>query len=148
MNRIQDTKSGASGAMMPGSIVRGRGKAVVKIPCIRATQNGRTIYVGALSARDLALLYGTETAKVDVWDPSHDVGYQRALSPTRARRFGRYVSEGSASPTGVVMYQRTLDNGIEYRDGFLLVPLPSAGQQAAEPLMSIVAGQHRPFGIP
>jgi len=133
--------------MMPGSVSKGKGRMVVKIPCVRATQHGRTIYVGALSAHDLAVLYGTETAKVDIWDPSHEIGYQRALSPTRARRFGRYVSEGSVSPTGVVMYQRNPDNGIEYRDSVLNVPLPADGEKAAEPLLYIVDGQHRTFGI-
>jgi len=45
------------------------------------------------------------------------------------------------------MYQRTPDNGIEFRDGFLSVPLPSDGEKAAEPLLYIVDGQHRTFGI-
>ena len=133
--------------MMPGPSARSKGRGVVKIPCVRAIQHGRMLYVGAISAHDLALLYGTETAKVDIWDPSHEVGYQRALSPTRARRFGRYLSDGSVSPTGVVMYQRNPDNGIEYRDGVLHVPLPADGEKAADPLLYIVDGQHRTFGV-
>jgi DGQHR domain-containing protein len=119
----------------------------LKISVVKGEQNGHTIYVGVISGRDLVRMYDSGVARVDIWGPSNPKGYQRTLSPTRARSFGRYLGNGNLSPTNVLIHIRDPENGVRLETGALYVPLPSRGETAIKPLLYIVDGQHRSFGI-
>jgi DGQHR domain-containing protein len=84
---------------------------------------------------------------VDIWGPGNPNGYQRTLSTTRARSFGRYLGEGSLSPTNVLIHIRDPENGVRLENGAMYVPLPPKGENVNKPLLYIVDGQHRTFGV-
>jgi|SRR2546427_1459689 len=120
----------------------------IRIPVVKGEQNGRTIYVGLIPAKELARMYDCGVAKVDIWGPGNPRGYQRTLSATRARSFGRYLGEGrNLSPTSVLLHIRGPGNGVRLDGGSLIVPLPPKGETSPKPLIYIVDGQHRSFGI-
>ncbi|MHB8351223.1 MAG: DGQHR domain-containing protein [Thermoplasmata archaeon] len=123
----------------------------VEIPVVSAQQFGRTMYVGAVSAADLARLYDSGTAMVDVWDPNSPKGkegYQRVLSRTRARKFGRFLGEKNLSPTSILIYVRDPDSGVEIHGDRLVVPvIENAQKDPDRALLFLVDGQHRTYGI-
>ena len=119
----------------------------IELPCLKAGQHGRKLYLCAIPARVLAELHSRKILDVDAWTPQHREGYQRTPVTTRARRFARYISEKGnkgISPTSLLLYQRDTDNGIEWHDGKLTIPIP---ERAEKPLLYIVDGQHRTLGI-
>lgn len=122
-------------------------KEEAKVPIVEGEQNGRTILVGVMPAPLMGRLYDSGVLKVDVWGPGNSKGYQRTLSETRARKFGRYLGEGNFSPTSVLLHVRDPANGVRVSDGKLIIPLPAEGQTAAKPLMFVYDGQHRTYGV-
>ena len=116
----------------------------IKIPCVKVNQHGRTIYVCSIPAVQLADLYTKKIISVDEWSPSHQEGYQRAPVITRARQFTRYIAGGGISPTSILLYQREIKNGVEYKDGQLTIPVPD---HVEHPLLYLVDGQHRTLGF-
>ncbi len=121
----------------------------VEFPVVSANQFGRTMYVGAVEAADLARMYDTGTAVVDIWNPrTHDEGYQRSLSPTRARKFGRFLGEKNLAPTSVLMYVRDRSTGVEVKGNRLTLPLvENPTKDPNNAVIFLVDGQHRTFGI-
>jgi DGQHR domain-containing protein len=116
----------------------------VKIPCLKVSQHGRTIYVCSIPAVQLADLFVKKIISVDEWSPSHQEGYQRAPVITRARQFTRYITKGGISPTSILLYQRDAKNGVVYKDGHLTIPVPD---HVEHPLLYLVDGQHRTLGF-
>lgn len=124
-------------------------KGRIEVPVVSVEQFGRTMYVGAIEATDLARMYDTGTAVVDIWDPdARPEGYQRSLSPTRARRFGRFLGEKNLAPTSVLMYVRNPIDGVEVRGEKLVIPLvENPARDPSRASLFLVDGQHRTFGI-
>jgi DGQHR domain-containing protein len=122
-------------------------KDEARIPVVEGEQNGRTIYVGVVPAPVMARMFDSGVMKVDVWGPGNSKGYQRTLSETRARRFGRYLGEGKFSPTSILLHVRDPGNGVRISDGKMIVPLPAEGQTVQKPLIYIYDGQHRTYGV-
>lgn len=116
----------------------------LQIPCMRANQNGRTLYVCTIRAKELADLYNRKIIAVDVWSPQNPDGYQRMPVVTRARKYARYVANRGVTPTSVLMYLRDLNNGVKFKDGILTIPKPN---QIEKPLLYLVDGQHRTLGL-
>lgn len=116
----------------------------VEVPCIEAKQHGRTIYVCSMAAKDLANLYNLKVIAVDSWSPQHQEGYQRMPVETRGRKFARYIASKEISPTTILMYLRDPENGIEFKNGKLTIPIP---EKIEKPLLYLVDGQHRTLGL-
>ena len=113
---------------------------------VEATQHGRRILVGVISANELALLYESKRLKVDEYSTVNPDGYQRTLSKTRSRRFGRFISnrEKGISPTTVLIYCRDTVGGIQrIAPGQFEVSL----SEEDETSLYICDGQHRTDGI-
>jgi DGQHR domain-containing protein len=79
---------------------------MTEIKGVIGKQNGKTLIVGVVKAKDIAWMMEKDILKVDIYSPSNPDGYQRILSPTRARNFGRYIKDGGVSPTSVLIYSR------------------------------------------
>lgn len=93
------------------------------------------MYSAVMSAKDLVDQY-----KVDVWHPTNEDGYQRAISPTRAKQFGRYVASGEISPPAIIVNIRSVDKDkITYEQGELEIP--------EDVIIWLVDGQHRVAGL-
>ncbi len=106
----------------------------MRIRSIPVVQNGTTLYVGAAKAGELAV-----QVKVDMRTTSNSNGYQREVSPSRARSFGRYISRTTGiSPNTILLNVRNA-NSMKYKDGFLTI-------EEKEPLW-LVDGQHRVKGL-
>ena len=118
---------------------------VYRFKGVEAKQHGRRVLVGVIPARDLAEMYEKKILKVDVYSPSNPDGYQRSLSQTRARKFGRFIKDmkEGISPTSVLIYSRSADGGIrEIEPGlYEITDSPTQSQ------LYITDGQHRTFGI-
>ena len=70
---------------------------LMQIKAIPFNQSGTTMYTAVMSANDLV----THT-KVDVWHPTNEDGYQRAISLPRAKKFARYVATEESSPPALL----------------------------------------------
>ena len=122
-------------------------KDEVRIPVVGGEQNGRTYYVGVVPATMLARLFDSGVVRVDIWGPGNPQGYQRTLSETRSRRFGKYLGDGNFSPTSVLLHIRDPASGVRVSDGTMIVPLPPEGEKAPKPLIYLYDGQHRTSGV-
>jgi len=114
---------------------------------VEAIQHGRKLLVGAMSARDLAALYEKGAIKVDAFSASNPNGYQRNLSRTRSRKFGRFIRdiERGISPVSILIYSRDVNGGIERLEpGLYRIKLPPSGDAVK---LYIADGQHRTDGI-
>jgi DGQHR domain-containing protein len=60
----------------------------MKVKAFRIRQKNSDLYIAILPAIELL-----GKAKVDEWSPETSKGYQRAISPTRAKKAGRYLIE-------------------------------------------------------
>ncbi len=118
-----------------------------RIPVVNGEQNGRTYYVGVVPVTMLARMFDSGVLKVDIWSPGNPKGYQRTLSETRARRFGKYLGEGNFSPTSVLLHIRDPASGVRVSDGTMIVPLPPKGEIVSKPLIYVYDGQHRTSGV-
>ena len=113
---------------------------------INASQHDRRLLVGVIAASDLAALYENGILVVDEFSVTNPNGYQRTLSKTRSRKFGRFIQdiEKGISPTSVLIYSRDVAGGIEEIDNSTFkISLPSTG----EAMLFICDGQHRSDGI-
>ncbi|MEM3526357.1 MAG: DGQHR domain-containing protein [Candidatus Jordarchaeaceae archaeon] len=113
---------------------------------VEGVQHGRRILVGVISAKDLAALYESGVLKVDVFSVSNPDGYQRSLSKTRSRKFGKFIqdTEKGISPTSILIYSRDAIGGIEkIEPNVYQIPL----SETSEPKLFICDGQHRTDGI-
>jgi len=111
---------------------------------VEAKQYGRRIIVGAIQAKILAELYEKGLLKVDVYSPANPEGYQRALSKTRSRKFGRFVGSGGISPTSILIYSRDPESGIR-KIGEGLYEIQNLNPSKVQ--LYITDGQHRTDGI-
>ena len=73
----------------------------MKIKGVPIKQGEREFFVGVMTANDLLGI-----GSVDMFEISHSDGYQRALSESRARSFGRFIDEGGFSPTSFILNVR------------------------------------------
>jgi|GEM_PF-866454 len=109
---------------------------------IELTQHGRRVLTGVINAKDLAELYERGNVAVDMYSAVNPDGYQRELSRSRARKFGRFVSEG-LSPSSILLYSRSENNGIEkISEGNYKIRVSKG-----EPVLYLVDGQHRVHGF-
>jgi len=109
---------------------------------IESIQHGRRVLTGVINVRDLAELYDRENVKVDMYSAKNIDGYQRELSKSRARKFGRYVENG-LSPSSILLYSRSENNGIEkISEGNYKIRASNG-----EPVLYLVDGQHRVHGF-
>jgi DGQHR domain-containing protein len=113
---------------------------------IEAKQHGRRIIVGAISARTLAELYEKKLLKIDMYSPSNPDGYQRTLSKTRSRKFGKFIADTSKgiSPTSILIYSRDLNSGIK-KVGENIYEISDSETDKVQ--LYITDGQHRTDGI-
>jgi len=113
---------------------------------VEATQHGRKIIVGAIPAKTLAELYEKKLLKIDIYSPSNPEGYQRALSETRSRKFGRFISDPKQgiSPTSILIYSRSSNGNIK-KVGENLYEISDLGENKVQ--LYITDGQHRTDGI-
>jgi DGQHR domain-containing protein len=113
---------------------------------VEARQHGRRIIVGAIPAKVLAELYEKKLLKVDLYSPANPEGYQRELSKTRSRKFGRFVADTlrGISPTSILIYSRDADSGIK-KIGEGLYEIQDLGTDKVQ--LYITDGQHRTDGI-
>ena len=120
-----------------------KGKYVFK--GVEAKQHGRRMIVGAIKASDLAELYEKGALKIDMYSPQNPDGYQRALSKTRSRKFGRFIGkEKGISPTAILIYVRDAYGGIQnIGEGRYEITV----SQPEEMALFITDGQHRTDGI-
>lgn len=111
-----------------------------------ARQHGRRMIVGVISAKDLAALYESGVFKVDAYSATNPEGYQRSLSKTRSRRFGRFIQdpEKGISPTSILIYARDPLGGID-RVGPGIYKIST--DQSNETKLFITDGQHRSDGV-
>ncbi len=107
----------------------------MRIKAVPFNQHGTTMYSAVMSAKNLVDQY-----KVDVWHPTNENGYQRAISPTRAKQFGRYVASGEISaPAILANVRKENEDKIIFDKGFLEIP--------DDVIIWLVDGQHRVAGL-
>ena len=107
----------------------------MQVKAIPFKQSGTTMYTAVMSANDLV----THT-KVDVWHPTNEDGYQRAISLPRAKKFARYVATEESSPPAILANIRNLDKDrVRYENGLLEIP--------DDITLWLVDGQHRVAGL-
>lgn len=113
---------------------------------VEAKQHGRRIIVGAIQAKILAELYEKKLLKIDMYSPANPGGYQRALSKTRSRKFGRFVADTlrGISPTSILIYSRDPNSGIK-KIGEGLYEIQDTDSDRVQ--LYITDGQHRTDGI-
>lgn len=104
------------------------------------TQHGRKMISGFVKARDLAELYENGKLKIDEYSITNPDGYQREHSPTRARKFARFVGnkENGIAPTNILVYIREAFDPV-INEG--VIEIPDKFQ------LYIVDGQHRTVGF-
>lgn len=108
---------------------------LMRIKAVPFEQHGTTMYSAVMSAKNLVDQY-----KVDIWHPTNEDGYQRAVSPTRAKQFGRYVASGEISAPAILANIRKEDKDkIRFDAGFLEIP--------DDVTVWLVDGQHRVAGL-
>src|SRR5438445_10112448 len=84
-----------------------------RLRAVEGHQFGRRILVGFMRASDLAGLYAAGILQIDQFGPTNPEGYQRTLSKTRSRRYGRWVGNGGISPNGILLFVRDPQANIE-----------------------------------
>ncbi len=106
----------------------------MRIKGIKFVQNNQEFVVAVLPVREIV-----GRCKVDVWSPENSDGYQRDITLTRAREFGRYMSKGGTSPTAVLINLRDANTVSEVAPGEFEVEDTAT--------LWIVDGQHRIQGL-
>ena len=106
----------------------------MKLNCLEFEQNQQKLYVGTIKAGDLIA-----RSRVDAWKKENPNGYQREVTISRARAFGRYlVKTNGLSPNAILLNVRDTKD-VRYKDGILQIPDDAP--------FWIVDGQHRIKGI-
>lgn len=116
----------------------------LEINVMRARQGEMEFYIGGIPADILCGEWGENHIVPDRYDPVSDEGYQRNITPARAKDFARYLMGGRASPTSIRLNIRDLNstfkpfpNTVDY--GRLEIP--------ANTMLYVVDGQHRLEGL-
>lgn len=116
----------------------------IEINVMRAKQGDMEFFIGAIPVEILCGEWGTNHIAPDRYDPNTDEGYQRKITPTRAKDFARYLLGGRASPTSVWLNMRDpnssfkpFPNTVDY--GKLEIP--------ENITLYVVDGQHRLEGL-
>ena len=105
----------------------------MKINVLPFVQHGKTMYVGKISARDLA-----SRAKVDVWKANNQEGYQRLPEPTRAKAFMRFIASEISPPAVLANIREKDSKKVKVKDDWLDIPDGVT--------LWLVDGQHRCAG--
>jgi len=105
----------------------------MKIKGCEVQQGNNRFFIGIMKVGDLL-----DRVQVDKFISGHPDGYQRNLSDTRARAFGRFIDGGGISPASILLNVRDANN-IEEIDGYINMPdnVP----------IWVVDGQHRIGGM-
>lgn len=106
----------------------------MKLRCIELEQNGNHIYVGKVKMGDL--VYKTKT---DIWRHNNQEGYQREVTISRAKAYGRYIGKTRGIAPNTVLINIRDNSGIAFDGEYLNVPDTTA--------LWIVDGQHRLKGL-
>ena len=109
------------------------GGSVMKIKGFEVKQGNNRFFMGTMKMSELI-----EKGEVDKYIDGHPDGYQRNLSDSRARAFGRYIDGGNISPTSILLNIRDASD-IEEIDGYINIPDNAT--------IWIVDGQHRVGGM-
>jgi DGQHR domain-containing protein len=113
---------------------------------VEGSQHERKMLVGLMRAQDLARLYEKKVLDIDIYGPDNTEGYQRTLSKTRSRRFGRFIQDpqNGISPTTVLIYARDTKANIRQ-----LAPnvYGIEASSAKKSLLFVADGQHRTDGF-
>ena len=113
---------------------------------VEGTQHERQVLVGLIRAQDLAWLYEKKNLDIDIYGPDTTEGYQRTLSKTRSRRFGRFIQDpqNGISPTTVLIYARDPKANIRQLAPNLYGIEASSTKKS---LLFVTDGQHRTDGF-
>ncbi len=105
----------------------------MKIKGSEVRQGKNRFFLGTMKVGDLIT-----RGEVDKFIGGHPDGYQRNLSDSRARAFGRYIDGGGISPASILLNIRDT-SAIEEIDGYINLP--------DDVTIWIVDGQHRVGGM-
>ena len=113
---------------------------------VEGTQHERKVLVGLIRAQDLARLNEKKILDIDIYGPDNTEGYQRTLSKTRSRRFGRFIQDpqNGISPTTVLIYARDPKANIRQLAPNLYGIEASSTKKS---LLFVTDGQHRTDGF-
>ena len=76
----------------------------MKIKALELEQNGRKLYLTTMKVEQL---WDENRVKTDYWTSDNPHGYQRRISPTRAKSFARYIRKAKGvSPNSVLLSVR------------------------------------------
>ncbi len=106
----------------------------MKLKCIELDQNGTKIYVGKVKMGDI--IYKT---KEDIWRHDNQEGYQREVTSSRAKAYGRYISKTRGIAPNTVLLNIRDNAAINFDGEYLNVPETS--------VLWVVDGQHRLKGL-
>lgn len=117
----------------------------MKLKCLEFQQHGQKLYVGKIKLKDFfSLNYEIAEWKSSLIN-SEEQGYQRAVEPIRAKRFGKYINSRQISPPAIYLAIRDVDTKhakISYGNGELMDLHIEDGCP-----VYIVDGQHRIRGL-
>jgi DGQHR domain-containing protein len=113
---------------------------------VEGTQHERKILVGLIRAQDLARLYEKKILGIDTYGPDNPEGYQRSLSKTRSRKFGRFIQnpQNGVSPTTVLIFARDPKANIRQLAPNLYGIEASSAKKS---LLFVTDGMHRTDGF-
>ena len=105
----------------------------MKLKALEVSQNGIKMYLTNIDAKTLI-----EKGEVDEWGNKNKAGYQRKISPARAREFSKFIRQNdSISPLSILVNVR--EKNLSYDNGYLEI--------SDDANFWIVDGQHRVEGL-
>lgn len=111
----------------------------MKLSALRFEQNGKTMYLVSMRAKDLV---NENQVDVDRWKASDQTGYQRSATMSRCRAFARFVSKTkSTSPPSVLLSVRGKVWFTSKEGNYGTLEIPESQK------LWIVDGQHRIQGL-
>ncbi len=107
---------------------------LMQIECVKLNQNENILYLGKTKMSNI--LYKT---KVDVWKIDNQEGYQREVTESRAKAFGRYISKTQGISPNTILINIRATEGIDFDGKYLNIPDGT--------VLWVVDGQHRLRGL-
>jgi len=108
----------------------------LNIKGVKFKQGNQDFLCGTAKVQDIL-----RQGKVDEWGQNNLQGYQRSISPTRAKEFGRFMSNGGISPITILLNIRDRDMDTITKTGESEYEIPD------DATLWIVDGQHRLGGL-
>ena len=118
---------------------KNKGEKIMKIKAFEIEQNGRKLYLTTMKVEQL---WDETRVKTDYWSPENTKGYQRKISPSRAKSFANYIRRAKGiSPNTILISVRknvkfTIDDG-----NYGTLEIPDSA------ILWLVDGQHRKEGF-